>query len=84
MPNPNLDTLTREVNETVGVIESATSLINGFQAKLDAAIAAALANGIAAALANGATEAELAPLATLSVELDSKTNDLAAAVAANS
>jgi hypothetical protein len=76
MPNPNLDTLTREVNETVGVIESATSLINGFQAKLDAAIAAALANG--------ATEAELAPLATLSVELDSKTNDLAAAVAANS
>ncbi len=76
MPNPNLDTLTREVNETVGVIESATSLINGFQAKLDAAIAAALANG--------ATEAELAPLATLSAELDSKTNDLAAAVAANS
>jgi hypothetical protein len=76
MPNPNLDTLTREVNETVGVIESATSLINGFQAKLEAAIATALANG--------ATEAELAPLATLSVELDSKTNDLAAAVAANS
>lgn len=67
--------LEREVGETVTVLESATTLINGFQARLDAAVQAALANG--------ATADELAPLTDLSAELDAKTNELAAAVQAN-
>ena len=76
MANPIVGTLTTEIVETVGVVQSATVLINGFGAKLDAAVAAAVANG--------ATEAELAPLTDLSAALDSETNALAAAVAANS
>jgi len=76
MANPIVGTLTTEITETVGVVQSATVLINGFGAKLDAAVAAAVQNG--------ATEAELAPLTDLSAALDSETNALAAAVAANS
>lgn len=57
------------------VIGSATTLINGFQARLDAAVAEALANG--------ATAAELQPLSDLSVELKTQTQALADAVVAN-
>lgn len=63
------------VEKAKGVIESATVLISGFQARLDSAVSAALANG--------ATAEQLQPLSDLSVELDAKANDLAAAVAAN-
>ena len=75
MANPVIGTLTTEVNETVGVMQSATVLINGFQTRLEAAVAAAIANG--------ATEAELQPLNDLVTSLDTEGNALAAAVAAN-
>ena len=75
MANPVIGTLTTEVNETVGVMQSATALIGGFQSRLEAAVAAALANG--------ATEAELQPLNDLVTALDTEGNNLAAAVAAN-
>jgi len=76
MPNPVLGNLTTEVAEEVGIMQSATALINGFQAKLEAAVAAAIANG--------ATEAELQPLNDLVAALDTEGNALAAAVQANS
>lgn len=73
--NPVIGELTTEVSEAVGVMQSATTLINGFSARLQA--------GIDAALANGATERELAPLASLKSDLDTAGNDLAAAVSNN-
>ena len=75
MPNPVLDDLTSNVTKAEGAMDSATVLINGIQAKLDAAVAKALENG--------ATAVELAPLSSLSTELGSKADALAAAVAAN-
>jgi hypothetical protein len=75
MANPALSALTTQVTSTVGVIKSATVLINGIQAKIDA--------GIAAALANGATAEELAPLQLVADELAAETSALSAAVAAN-
>ena len=75
MGNPIIGTLTTEITETIGVVKSATVLVNGFQARLDSAVAAALANG--------ATEAELQPFTDLSAGLDAETNALAAAVAAH-
>jgi hypothetical protein len=65
--------LTSQVATTVSVEGSAAVLINGFQARLDA--------GIEAALAGGATAAELAPLSTLSTDLKTSTDALAASVA---
>ena len=56
-------------------MESATVLINGIQAKVDAAVAKAIENG--------ATEAELEPLRALSTELGADSDALSAAVAAN-
>lgn len=75
MTHPIIDTLTQEVQDTNGVMESATMLINGFAEKLQA--------GIDEALANGASEAALAHLVGLEAELQSKKEALAAAVAAN-
>lgn len=75
MPNPVIGNLTTEVSEEVTIMASATALINGFQARLEAAVAAALANG--------ATEAELQPLNDLVTALDTEGNNLAAAVQAN-
>lgn len=75
MVNPVIGTLTTEVNETVGVMKSATVLIDGFETRLQAAVAATLANG--------ATEAELQPLNDLVTALDTDGNALAAAVAAH-
>ncbi len=66
-----LDTVTRA--RTVDA--SATILIKGFPAKLDAAVAAAVANG--------ATAAELAPVQALSDAFKSDLDDLASAVTAN-
>lgn len=67
--------LTAEVNQTTGIMASATALIDGFGAKLQAAVDAAIANG--------ATEAELAPLNDLVTALDTEGNKLATAVANN-
>lgn len=64
-----------ELNETQGVVESATLFINGTQARLEAAVAAALANG--------ATEAELAPVQAEIDEMAAKRTALAEAIAAN-
>lgn len=75
MANSVLDPLVSDVTDAVGVMDSATTLINGFQAKLAAAIAAALAGG--------ATAAELAPLTALDTDLKAKSGALSAAVAAN-
>ncbi len=75
MTNPVVGTLVTDVNAAKGAMESAVVLINGFQARLDAAVAAALANG--------ATAAELQPLSDLSAAFEVDTQALAAAVAAN-
>lgn len=75
MPNPVLGDLTVNVNKAKGAMESATVLINGIQAKVDAAVQAALNNG--------ATAEELAPLTQLSAELGTDADKLATAVAAN-
>lgn len=65
--------LTAQVATTDSVMGSAAVLIDGFQARLDA--------GIQAALAGGATAEELAPLSTLSADLKTSTDALAASVA---
>lgn len=67
--------LAAQVESTVGVEASAAALINGFQAKLDAAIAEAVA-------ANDA--ADLTALTDLSASLKASSDALAGAVAANS
>lgn len=73
-PLPITD-LTAQVTSSETVIDSATTLINGFQARLAAAVAAAIANG--------ATADQLAPLEQLSTDLKTHSDALAAAVAAN-
>lgn len=75
MANPILEDLKASVAKAKGAMDSATDLINGFKAKLDAAVAAALANG--------ATAEELAPLTDLSAQISVDADELAAAVAAN-
>lgn len=75
MTNPVVGTLVTDVNNAKGAMESAVVLINGFQARLDAAVAAALANG--------ASAAELQPLTDLSAAFEADTTALASAVAAN-
>lgn len=67
----SLDALTAEVARLKSVDASAVALIQGFQAKLDAAIAAAKAGDDSAALD------------ALSADLKSSTDTLAQAVAAN-
>ncbi len=74
MPNPVLADLTKSVTDAEGAMESAVVLISGVQARIDAAVQAALSNG--------ATAAELAPLSQLSSDLAAETQKLAAAVAA--
>jgi hypothetical protein len=73
--SPVIDELTVEVTNATGVDASATTLINGFAARLQA--------GIDAALANGATAEQLAPLHDLGTALQAGSDALAAAVAAN-
>jgi hypothetical protein len=75
MANKIIADLTAEVAADRTVMGSATILINGFQTRLDAAIAAAIANG--------ASEAEVAPLADLSAGLAQDRTALASAVSAN-
>ena len=68
-----LDDLAAQVNATVGVIDSAVALLTGIGARIEAAVAAALANG--------ATAEQLAPVADEVAALKAKTDALAAAVA---
>ncbi len=70
-----ITTLTAQVAANTDVIGSAEVLINGFSARLDAAVAAATAAG--------ATPAELKAVTDLSAALKAKDDELAAAVAAN-
>lgn len=70
-----LDDVTREVNEAKDVMSSAVALINGIQARIDAAVTAALEGG--------ATAAQLEPFTALSQELSDQTDALSAAVIAN-
>jgi alkylhydroperoxidase/carboxymuconolactone decarboxylase family protein YurZ len=70
-----LDQLAQEVSDTVGVEESAIAALNGVQARIQAAVDAALANG--------ATAEELAPITNELANLGDARTRLAAAVAAN-
>lgn len=76
MSNPVLGDLQAAVDKTEGVMESAVVLINGFAARLQAAIDQALLNG--------ATEAELQPFIDEVAQLNAGADALAAAVASNS
>jgi len=75
MPNPVIANLEAAVTKSKGAMESATVLINGIAAKIQAAVAAAIANG--------ATEAELAPIQAEVDALNADSDSLSAAVAAN-
>jgi hypothetical protein len=66
--------ISTQVEATKGVMESAVVLINGFKAKLDAAIQEAIATNDAA---------DLTALTDLSASLAAETDALAAAVASN-
>lgn len=65
-----LDVLTDEVQQTRGVMQSATTLINGIAARVTAGIEAARAG-------------DFALLTTLEADLETGRTELAAAVAAN-
>jgi len=73
--SPLLTNVNDDVTKATTVSRSATVLINGIAAKIEAAVAAAIQNG--------ATEAELQPVSALSDELEVASNELAAAVTAN-
>jgi hypothetical protein len=75
MASPILAALEAEVTEATTVMGSAVALINGFAARVQAAVDAALANG--------ATEAELAPVQVEIDALNAAGDALAAAVVAN-
>jgi len=70
-----IDNLVNEVSEETTIMASATALINGFQARVDAAVAAAIAGG--------ATAAQLQVLTQLQSDLNTSGDTLAAAVQAN-
>jgi len=75
MASEILGNLKAEVANDVTVMGSATALINGFAARQQAAIAAAIANG--------ATAEELAPVQSEVDALKASAADLAKAVTAN-
>jgi len=70
-----LDDLQAEVTKDVAVMSSATTLINGIAARVQAAVDAALAGG--------ATAAQLAPVQAEVDALKAGSADLASAVTAN-
>lgn len=70
-----IDDLTAQVTANTTVTESAITLINGIQGRID--------DAVKAAIANGATAEQLAPLADLSATLKTEDLKLGAAVAAN-
>lgn len=75
MSNPSLDNLAAAVTNATTVQASATALINGFAARMQAAVDAATANG--------ATAEELAPVQAEVDALNTSATDLSAAVVAN-
>lgn len=75
MPNPTLDSLAAEVSRDTTVMDSATTLINGIAARIQAAIDAAISGG--------ATAAELAPVSAEVAALKGSADALATAVQAN-
>jgi hypothetical protein len=75
MPNPVLDALAAAVARETDVDASAVALINGFAARVQAAVDAAVANG--------ATAAELAPVQAEVDAMKVNADALAAAVTAN-
>lgn len=70
-----LAAMSAQIQATVGTEASAKALIDGFQARVDAAVAAALAKG--------ATAAQLQEFTDLSAQLKTSSDALAADVAAN-
>jgi hypothetical protein len=70
-----IDDLTVEVTETVGIMNSALALINGINARIQAAVDAAL---------EANPTVDLSGLVTLKNDLDASSTALAAAVSANS
>lgn len=76
MSAPIISELTATVQNTVGVMKSATVLVNGIADKIKVAVEQALANG--------ATEAELQPLIALEAELENEASALSSAVSTNS
>lgn len=75
MANPILAALIEQVDRAQSVSASATTLINGIAARIQAAVEVAIANG--------ATEEELAPLQLEIDELLASNDALSAAVSAN-
>lgn len=67
--------LTAQVTKATTVEKSAQTLIEGIKARIDAAVAAAIAGG--------ATAEQLQPLTDLGTSLDTESDALAAAVQAN-
>jgi C4-type Zn-finger protein len=74
MASPILDQLTAQVTETTGVEQSAITLIEGIQARIDAAVQQVLDNG--------ATAEQLQPISDLSTAMETQTQALAAAIQA--
>ncbi len=72
---PAIDTLVAAVAAEDTVIASAVTMLQG--------ISSMIAVAVAAAVANGATAAQLAPLTTLTTDVQAQATALAAAVAAN-
>ena len=70
----DFSSLAAEVTRLQGVVPSAVALINGFKARLDTAIAQAVADNDAA---------DLTALTDFSAQIGKETKDLADAVAAN-
>jgi len=64
-----------EIRNTETVIDSATTFINGTAARIQTAVDKALENG--------ATPAEIQPVVDVIAELNSKSQELAGAIAAN-
>jgi hypothetical protein len=75
MANPIIDALTAQVTAQLTVEQSALTLINGFTARMQAAVTAALAGG--------ATAADLAPITAELSTMQSSATALSAAVVAN-
>jgi len=70
-----ISTLTAQVTTATTVEKSAQTLIEGIKARVDAAVAAAIANG--------ATAEQLQPVSDLSAAMDAESTALQAAVTAN-
>jgi hypothetical protein len=67
--------LTQEVTDAEGVVDSATTFING--------VAGMIQTAVQQAIADGATAAQLQPLSDLGTQLEAKSQALAAAIQAN-